>query len=100
MLNDARARNEVLSHAYTELQAEYIKLKSSPSPASNLDGQQNTHTQSHHHHLLTTPYNSLSGSSISVNLGDMFMDTAPVSVLNAENDPGSYLYSNVGSYAL
>lgn len=99
MLDDARARNEVLSHAYTELQAEYIKLKSSPSLASNLDGQQNMHTQSHHHHL-ATPYNSVSGSSISVELGDMFVDTASMSVLNAENDPGSYLYSNVGGYAL
>lgn len=99
MLNDARAHNEVLSHAYTELQAEYIKLKSSPSVASNPDGQQNTHTQSHHL-FLTTPYNPASGSSISVNLGDMFVDTASISVLNAENDPGSYVYSNVGGYAL
>lgn len=98
MLNDARAQNEILGHAYTRLQAEYTKLKSSPSPASNLDAQ-DTLTQSHQH-LLTTTYNQISEPSISVSSGDMFVDTASMAVLNAENDPGSYLYSIVGGYAL
>lgn len=29
MLNDAKSRNDVLSQAYTELHAEYVKLKTS-----------------------------------------------------------------------
>lgn len=100
MLSDARARNDILSHAYAELQAEYIKLKSSSAPATHLDA---SHGHSHSQHLassMTTPYAAIPGASVSTNMNRMFVDATTMAVLNAGHGLESYLYTDVGGYAL
>lgn len=107
MLQDARARHDILSHAYSELQAEYLKLKasSSPSPASlGLDPMHQQHTARHHAHhqqlssSMAAPYGTIPGST--ADLGGAFVGAASMGVLHAGNDLDAYLYPDVGSYAL
>ncbi|KAJ4396478.1 hypothetical protein N0V93_000697 [Gnomoniopsis smithogilvyi] len=100
MLNDARVRNNILSHAYADLQAEYTKLKLSPLPASNLEAQ-TAHSQPHQSSSsMTTSYAAVPDSSVSVDLSGAFVDANCMTVLNAGNDLESYLYPDVGGYCL
>lgn len=100
MLNDARARNDVLSHAYADLQAEYVRLKSPPPPVSQLDAH---HGHSHSHQLsssMTASYATIPRSSVPSDLSDSFMDATSMAVLNAGTDLDPYLYTDVGGYTL
>lgn len=105
MLHDARARHDILSQAYSELQAEYLKLKasSSPSPASlGLDPMHQQHAHHQHQQQLSSsmaaPYGTIPGST--ADLGGAFVSAASMGVLHAGNDLDAYLYPDVGSYAL
>ncbi|KAF3760478.1 basic-leucine zipper transcription factor nucleus DNA binding regulation of transcription, DNA-dependent [Cryphonectria parasitica EP155] len=103
MLNDARARNDVLSQAYAQLQAEYVKLKSNPSHP-HLDVH-HSHSHSHAAHPLqiassipASSYQTIPGTSMPAN----FVDPTSMAVLNASSDLDAYLYPDVGagSYGL
>ncbi|CAN8105737.1 unnamed protein product [Discula destructiva] len=94
MLHDARTRNNILSQAYAELQAEYVKLKSS-SPLT-----QQQQPPAHQQHHLSSSYAAIPDSSVSAELGGGFVDTASMAVLHAGNGLESYLYPDVGSYTL
>lgn len=102
MLNDAKARNDVLSQAYAELHTEYLKLKAAP-PDVLLAG--------HHHHRQPGTTSSPSVSSKYSTLprtttptvadiagGTRFMDTSSLNAINAGNDLEAYLYPNVPGY--
>lgn len=133
MLSDARARNDVLSQAYAELHAEYVKLKS-PSPPPPPHPHQNQHQHQHppppppgllsssapppsthlgaaalhgHHQLASSMpgpasshYPSMSGPSVSGDLGAAFVDSASMAVLDAGVDLEAYLYPTVPGYPL
>lgn len=106
MLNDARARNEVLSQAYAELHAEYVKLKSTPpASSSHLDaahhGHGHGHGHGHSHPMPGSAYSTMAGTSVSTaDLSAGFVDPASMAVLNAGSDLDAYLYPEVASYSL
>lgn len=102
MLSDARARSEVLNQAYTTLQAEYVKLKSSsppPPPSAALQ-----HHLGHHQQLassLASSYATVPGaSSMPADLGASFVDPTSMAVLSAGSDLEAYLYPDVAGYSL
>lgn len=98
MLDETRARNDVLSQAYAELQVEYVELKASshhpPPPAPpHVDG------RGHPSHRLPASYSNIpaaSDLSASAGVGAGFFDPASMGVLGASNDLGAYLYPVVG----
>lgn len=111
MLNDARARNDVLNQAYAELHAEYVKLKSSPpaaSSAAHLEAAHHGHGHGHAHapqpHQLASSlpgsYATIPGTSMAAELGTAFVDPTSMAVLNAGSDLEAYLYPDVAGYSL
>lgn len=76
MLNDAKARNDVLSQAYADLQAEYLKLK-----ASTVSEQQ-----------IPTSYPAAG------HLGG-YVDPS-MSAMHVGSDLDAYLYPEVGGYSM
>lgn len=108
MLNDARARNDVLNQAYAELHAEYIKLKTSPAsltdhllPDHPHHHQQQHHNHHNHHHHISS--SSMAGgssiySTVAADMAAGFVDTG--SMLNAGSDLEAYLYPDIATYSL
>lgn len=82
MLNDAKARNDVLSQAYADLQAEYLKLK-----ASTVNEQQ-----------IPTSYPAAAGHPSSSHLGG-YVDPS-MSTMHVGNDLNAYLYPEVGAFSM
>ncbi|KAL1867710.1 hypothetical protein Daus18300_006266 [Diaporthe australafricana] len=80
MLNDAKARNDVISQAYADLQAEYVKLK-----ASTINEQ----------HIPTTSY---SAAGPAPGLGGYVDPT--MSAMHVGGDLDAYLYPEVGGYSM
>lgn len=79
MLNDAKARNDVLSQAYADLQAEYLKLK-----ASTVNEQQ-----------IPTSY---PGGPPPGHLG-AYVDPS-MSAMHVGSDLDAYLYPEVGTFSM
>ncbi|KAJ0119137.1 hypothetical protein J7T55_013372 [Diaporthe amygdali] len=79
MLNDAKARNDVLSQAYADLQAEYLKLKT-----SSINEQQ-----------IPTSYPA---SGPPAGLGGYVDPT--MSALHVSGDLDAYLYPEVGGFSM
>lgn len=119
MLDDAHTRNDVLGQAYAELHAEYVKLKSTPSPAAAHEAaaaaygrappqpQPHSHSHSHpHSHALAssmpTSYAAIHGTSLSAaGLSSAgFVDATSMAALNAGSDLEAYLFPEVASYTL
>lgn len=110
MLDDARTRNDALGHAYADLHAEYVKLKSTPSPATAHDAAAAAYGRAPppHPHALTssmpTSYSAaIHGTSVSAGLsgaGFVHPSTSTMAMLNAGSDLQAYLYPEVASYSL
>ncbi|POS80548.1 hypothetical protein DHEL01_v201049 [Diaporthe helianthi] len=81
MLNDAKARNDVLSQAYADLQAEYLKLK-----ASTVSEQQ-----------IPTSYHA-AGHPPTGHLGG-YVDPS-MSAMHVGSDMDAYLYPAVGAFSM
>jgi len=79
MLNDAKARNDVLSHAYAELQTEYLKLKASTINEQHIPASYSTAGQT-------------------AGLGGYADPT--MSALHVSSDLDAYLYPEVGSFSM
>lgn len=86
MLNDAKARNDVLSQAYADLQAEYLKLK-----ASSVSEQ-----HQHQHQQIPTSYPAAGPPP--PGLGGYVDPT--MSAMHVGSDLGAYLYPEVGNYSM
>lgn len=86
MLNDAKARNDVLSQAYADLQAEYFKLKT-----STVNEQQHQHQ-----HQIPTSYPAAGAPA--AGLGGYVDPT--MSALHVGGDLDAYLYPDVGGYSM
>ncbi|KUI72836.1 AP-1-like transcription factor CAP1 [Cytospora mali] len=80
MLNDAKARNDVLSQAYTELHAEYVNLKTSRGISD--------------HHHQAAAYSAAAGPT-----AGGYVDPTMAS-LHAGSDLDVYLYPEVGGYPM
>lgn len=87
MLNDAKARNDVLSQAYADLQAEYLKLKTSTVGEH----------QHHHHQHIPTSYPAASGPP-PPGLGGYVDPT--MSGMHVGGDLDAYLYPEVGGFSM
>ncbi|KAL2273754.1 hypothetical protein FJTKL_04135 [Diaporthe vaccinii] len=85
MLNDAKARNDVLSQAYAELQAEYLKLKTS-----------SVSEQHQHHQQIPTSYPAAGPPP--PGLGGYVDPT--MSAMHVGSDLDAYLYPEVGNYSM
>lgn len=94
MLNDARARNDVLSQAYLSLQAEYVKAKSTSSPS--VPDMHHTHPKLAHSFTSCgqNQFPGVHGVSMPTNLGSHFVDPAGMADMNATDDLEAFLYSN------
>ncbi|PSR85908.1 hypothetical protein BD289DRAFT_248474 [Coniella lustricola] len=95
MLNDARARNDVLSQAYLSLQAEYVKAKSAsspPAPDMHHDQPRLAHSYTPSPHQ---PFsNVLCSSSMPADMTTRFVDPIGVADMNATDDLEALFYSN------
>lgn len=87
MLNDAKARNDVLSQAYSDLQTEYLKLK-----ASSVSEHSHSHQQQH----IPTSYPAAGPPP--PGLGG-YVDPS-MSALHVGGDLDAYLYPDVGGYSM
>lgn len=88
MLNDAKARNDVLSQAYTELHAEYLNLRTTRS----LNDQ-------HHHHNHHQQVVSYPAAGPAADIGGGYVDPT-MAALHAGSDLNVYLYPEVGGYTI
>ncbi|KAG6358857.1 hypothetical protein INS49_012376 [Diaporthe citri] len=84
MLNDAKARNDVLSQAYADLQAEYMKLKASSV------------SEQHQHQQIPTSYPAAGPPP--PGLGGYVDPT--MSAMHVGSDLDAYLYPEVGNYSM
>lgn len=105
LLNEAQARHDVLSQAYADLHAAYLKLKTAAAPPPDvLQHRQQPAGMTSSPSASSTTYaahqlpRTATPASVAADMGARFMDTSAMAVLNAGSDLEAYLYSDVQGY--